>query len=188
MNKTLLSTIIATCLTMTNQAEAQNSNSFIGRQTPTINERTFSPEALWAMGRIGGYDIAPDAKSAVYNVSYYSVEQNKSHTVIYTINTDGSGEKLLTTSNASEVAPKYIANGSQIAFLAADNNGTMQIWTMNPNGTERKQISNLPNDVEIIHGHGISPYQYIMCSQYCINYIIISTFFQLFYNVKIYNF
>jgi dipeptidyl aminopeptidase/acylaminoacyl peptidase len=148
MNKTLLSTIIATCLTMTNQAEAQNSNSFIGRQTPTINERTFSPEALWAMGRIGGYDIAPDAKSAVYNVSYYSVKQNKSHTVIYTINTDGSGEKLLTTSNGSEVAPKYIANGSQIAFLAADNNGTMQIWTMNPNGTERKQISNLPNDVD----------------------------------------
>ena len=148
MNKTLLSTIIATCLTMTNQAEAQNSNSFIGRQTPTINERTFTPEALWAMGRIGGYDIAPDAKSAVYNVSYYSVEQNKSHTVIYTINTDGSGEKLLTTSNGSEVAPKYIANGSQIAFLAADNNGTMQIWTMNPNGTERKQISNLPNDVD----------------------------------------
>lgn len=89
MNKTLLSTIIATCLTMTNQAEAQNSNSFIGRQTPTIIERTFSPEALWAMGRIGGYDINPDAKSAVYNVSYYSVKQNKSHTVIYTINTDG---------------------------------------------------------------------------------------------------
>ena len=46
MNKTLLSTIIATCLTMTNQAEAQNSNSFIGRQTPTIIERTFSPEAV----------------------------------------------------------------------------------------------------------------------------------------------
>ena len=102
---------------MTNQAEAQNSNSFIGRQTPTIIERTFSPEALWAMGRIGGYDITPDAKSAVYNVSYYSVKQNKSHTVIYTINTDGTGEKLLTTSNGSEVAPKYIAKNVTIVMI-----------------------------------------------------------------------
>ena len=123
---------------MTNQAEAQESQMFIGRQKPVIRERTFTPEVLWAMGRIGGYEVAPDANSVVYNVSYYSVEQNKSHTVIYTINADGTGEKLLTASKGSELAPKYIAGGRLIAYLAADANGTMQLWTMNADGTARK--------------------------------------------------
>ena len=106
---------------------------------PTINERTFTPEALWAMGRIGGCNVAPDAKSVAYNVSYYSVEQNKSHTVIYTVNADGTGEKLLTMSEGSELAPKYIAGGKLIAYLAADANGTMQIWTMNTDGTPTQE-------------------------------------------------
>jgi len=148
MNKGLLTTMMATCLTIATPSQAQDAPAFIGRQKPAIKERTFTPEALWAMGRIGGYEVAPDTKSVVYNVSYYSVEQNKSHSVIYTINTDGTEEKLLTTSKGSELAPKFIANGKLIAYLAVDDNGTMQIWTMNPDGTDRKQISKLVKDVD----------------------------------------
>ncbi len=129
------------------QAET-DTQDFIGRQTPVIAERTLTPEVLWAMGRIGGHSVSPDAKSVAYNVSYYSVEQNKSHTVIYTINTDGTGEQLLTTAASSEVAPKYINDGKLIAYLAADKEGLMQIWTMNPDGTDRKQISRLPHSVD----------------------------------------
>ena len=140
--------MMATCLTIATPSQAQDAPAFIGRQKTAIKERTFTPETLWAMGRIGGYEVAPDAKSVVYNVSYYSVEQNKSHSVIYTINTDGTGEKLLTTSKGSELAPKFIANGKLIAYLAADDNGTMQVWTMSPDGTNRKQISKLEKDVD----------------------------------------
>ncbi len=131
-----------------NQPAEQDAQTFIGRQKPVIENRTLTPEALWAMGRIGGHSVSPDAKNVAYNVSYYSVEENKSHTVIYTTNTDGSGEKLLTSSASSELAPKYIEGGKFIAYLAADKEGLMQIWTMNPDGTDRKQISNLPHSVD----------------------------------------
>lgn len=128
--------------------EAQADKTIIGRQKPIIKDGKLTPEVLWAMGRVGSYDVAPDGKTVVYNVSYYSIEQNKSRTVIYTINTDGTAEKLLTTTDASESAPKYIKNGTQITFLASDKDGVSQLWIMNATGTDRKQISFFKNDVD----------------------------------------
>jgi len=122
--------------------------TFIGRQTPKIENRNLTPETLWAMGRVGGASVSPDAKSVVYNVSYYSVAENKSHTVIYTVNTDGTNERLLTEAKTSEVSPKYIKGGALIAFLGLDSEGTMQLWAMNPDGTGRKQLSHEKEDVE----------------------------------------
>ena len=81
-----------------NASNAQTANEMpIGRKTPKIQNRLLSPESLWAMGRIGASSVSPDASQVAYNVSYYDVELNKSHTVIYTIGTDGTGERLLTT-------------------------------------------------------------------------------------------
>lgn len=129
------------------KADAQP-KSFIGRTQPKIENRTLTPELLWAMGRIGNGDVTPDAKSIVYNVSYYSVAENKSHTVIYTQNIDGTNERLLTEAKTSEVSPQYIANGSRIAFLGLDADGNMQIWSMLPDGTDRKQLSHEAEGVD----------------------------------------
>ena len=128
--------------------DIQADSNVIGRQQPAITDGKLTPEVLWAMGRIGSYDISPDGKSIVYNVSYYSVAENKSHTVIYTINADGTGERLLTKGSGSENAPKYIKRGAKIAFLAADNDGVSQLWMMNNDGSDRRQISFLKNSID----------------------------------------
>ena len=80
MNKSVITFLAAGVLSMA-QKEAQ-AQTFIGRQKPKIENRTLTPELLWAMGRIGGSSVSPDAKQIAYNVSYYSVAENKSHTVI----------------------------------------------------------------------------------------------------------
>ena len=145
MNKSIITLLAAGLLSMA-QKEAQ-AQTFIGRQKPKIENRTLTPELLWAMGRIGGSSVSPDAKQIAYNVSYYSVAENKSHTVIYTLNTDGTNEKLLTTQKGSELAPKYMKNG-KITFLAADAEGMMQLWMMNADGSARQQISKGKRDIE----------------------------------------
>ena len=145
MNKSVITFLAAGLLSMT-QKEVQ-AQTFIGRQKPQIENRTLTPELLWAMGRIGGSSVSPDAKQIAYNVSYYSVAENKSHTVIYTLNTDGTNEKLLTTQKGSELAPKYLKNG-KITFLAADADGTMQLWMMNADGSARQQVSKGKRDIE----------------------------------------
>lgn len=120
---------------------------FIGKQTPNLTSDLMTPEALWAMGRIGSVNVSPNGEEIVYNVSYYSVEENKSHTVIYKMKADGSENRLLTKSNASQSAPVFIDNGSKIAFISSDN-GMSYLFTMNSDGSNVKRIGGTALDVE----------------------------------------
>ena len=119
----------------------------IGKQEIRIKNKKLTPEALWAMGRIGSSSVSPDGKQIAYTVSYYSVKENKSHTVIYVMNADGTNNLLLTHTADSEVEPTWIKGGSKIAFLTAAS-GSMQIWEMNPDGSERKQLSSYEGGIE----------------------------------------
>ena len=134
--------IIAATTVQTASAETTET-SFIGKQDITVTDGIMTPEVLWAMGRIGGASVSPDGKNIVYTVSYYSVKENKSHTVIYVMNSDGSGNALLTTATTSEYEPAWIKGGSKIAFLTSG-----QIWEMNPDGTDRRQLSNYEGGIE----------------------------------------
>ncbi len=125
----------------------------IGKQTITVSDGRLTPEALWAMGRIGGLSVSPDGKKVVYTVAYYSVPQNKSHRVIYTMNIDGTDNRQLTTSAKSEGEPCWIKGGTKIAYLSSEN-GKSEIWEMNADGTDRKVISSYDGDIE---GFSFSP-------------------------------
>lgn len=119
----------------------------IGKKQMTIENRRLTPEALWAMGRIGAVSVSPDAQSVVYGVSYYSVEQNKSHHTLHIMNADGSNQRLLTTTAANETSAAWIKGGTKIAFLSNES-GSNQVWEMNPDGSGRKQLSNEDSDIE----------------------------------------
>lgn len=79
--------MIATSTAIITPAMAQD---FIGKQQPVLQSDRMTPEALWAMGRIGGFKVSPNGKQAVYAVTYYSVKQNKSHSVLYTLDLNTS--------------------------------------------------------------------------------------------------
>ncbi len=139
----MASALVVSSIAACTQTEA----TVIGKRQPSIENRQFTPELLWAMGRIGGYEVSSDEKTIAYNVSYYDVEQNKSHTVIYTTDITNKKETLLTHSAKNEIAPTFIENGEKIAFLSPDAEGKMQIWIMTPDGKGRKQISFCEKDV-----------------------------------------
>lgn len=126
---------------------ANTDKPVIGKQEIRIKNKKLTPEALWAMGRIGSSSVSPDGKQIAYTVSYYSVKENKSHTVIYVMNADGTNNLLLTHTADSEIEPTWIKGGSKIAFLTAAS-GSMQIWEMNPDGSERKQLSSYEGGIE----------------------------------------
>lgn len=147
MNKAIM---LATALAIgCSLIDAQEATDFIGKSDIKLTSDLMTPEALWAMGRIGGHQASPDGKKIVYQVSYYSVKENKSHTVIYVMDANGKNNKMLTTSNKSETDAVWINNGEKIAYLCDG-----QIWTMNADGTGRKQLS---NDKTGIDGFIFSP-------------------------------
>ena len=121
-------------------AEAQK---MIQRNDIQLKSDLMTPEALWAMGRIGGAAVSPDAKSIVYQVGYYSVAENKGHQMLFTMAADGSNQKSFTVDAQSETSAVWIADGKRIAFLRDG-----QLWSMDADGTDRKQLTHSKTDIE----------------------------------------
>ena len=139
----LTASMIAASTAMNLPAMAQD---FIGKQQPVLNSDRMTPEALWAMGRIGGFKVSPNGKQAVYAVTYYSVKQNKSHSVLYTLDLSTNKSTQLTTSTHSEMGATYVNGGKEIVYLSSES-GSSQLWKMNADGTSRQQISHTQSDV-----------------------------------------
>ena len=114
----------------------------IGKSNIKLKSRMMTPEALWAMGRIGTVEASPDSRQIVYQVGYYSVKHNKSHQVICIMDADGKNNKQLTVSSKSETDPTWL-DAQTIAYLSGG-----EIWTMRPDGSERQQLSQTKGKVE----------------------------------------
>ena len=143
MNKALSIAAAALIGCASINAEAQ---TMIGKTTNVAaisKGDRMTPETLWAMGRVGGAAASPDGKTVVYQVGYYSVKENKSHQMLYTVSADGKLQHTLTTTAASETDAAWIEGGKRIAFLTKG-----QLWSMNADGTDRRQLTKSDIDIE----------------------------------------
>lgn len=147
MRKTFI--LIAAALLACGNIKAQTDVKTIGKNNVTLKSGLMTPEALWAMGRIGAMQASPDGKQIVYQVGYYSVKQNKGHQVICVMDADGKNSRQLTVSSKNETDPVWIEKGQKIAFITDG-----QIWTMNPDGSGRKKLT---DDKTGIDGFSFSP-------------------------------
>ena len=143
MNKALSIAAAALISCASINAEAQ---TMIGKTTNVAaisKGDRMTPETLWAMGRVGGAAASPDGKTVVYQVGYYSVKENKSHQMLYTVSADGKLQRTLTTTAASETDAAWIEGCKRIAFLTKG-----QLWSMNADGTDRRQLTKSDIDIE----------------------------------------
>ena len=136
-----LFTLAVIAFTMLGSTKAQETE-VIGKSNIKLNSRMMTPEAMWAMGRIGATEASPNGDEVVYQVGYYSVKQNKSHQVICIMNADGANNKQLTTSSKSETDPTWL-DAETIAFISGG-----EIWTMKADGSNRRQVSKTDGNVE----------------------------------------
>ncbi|KGF45115.1 peptidase S9 [Prevotella bivia DNF00320] len=140
MNKGLVIAMTAALLTGSTAVDAQDVN--IGKSNIVLSSDVMTPEALWAMGRIASVKPSPDGKNIVYQVGYYSVKENKGHQVLRVMDATGKNDRLLTTSAKSESDPIWLDNNT-IAYLSGG-----QLWTMDANGGNRKQLTHSDLDIE----------------------------------------
>ena len=136
-----LLTLAVIAFTMLGSTKAQETE-VIGKSNIKLNSRMMTPEAMWAMGRIGTTEASPNGDKVVYQVGYYSVKQNKSHQVLCIMDANGANNKQLTTSSKSETDPTWL-DAETIAFISGG-----EIWTMKADGSERKQLSKTDGKVE----------------------------------------
>ncbi len=151
------SALLATVAPLTSCTEGTDDN-IIGRNDIALASDTLTPEALWAMGRIGSYAVSPDGKQVAYQVTYYSVEEDRSNTLLYVqdlpasdSSAPSSSQSATVSSPSDEGTPTLLGLGSSPAWLSDDciafaSKG--EVWTMNAKGKARKQLTKTDGAVE----------------------------------------
>ena len=118
-----------------------------------IENGQFTPEVLMAMGAVTDPQVSPDGNKVLYGIKFESIEQNKSNRELWVMDIDGGNATRITKTAKSEQNAVWIEGGKKIAFLYPDGD-KMQIWTMNPDGTNRKVVSKIEAGVD---GFVLSP-------------------------------
>ena len=112
--------------------------SLITGEFSAQQKRAMTPEDLWAMKRIGSFDLSPDGKTIAFTVTSYDIEKNKGNSDIWLIDTDGKNLRPLKTSEENESNPKFSPDGKFIAYEYKNN-----IWLCDLNGQNDVQLTNL---------------------------------------------
>lgn len=156
-------------LAMASAASAETPAEIIEKPDLKIENGLMTPEILEGLGRVAEPTLSPDGKVIAFTLTYSSVEQNKSNAEIYLINTDGSDMRRLTHTAASESNLQWVDGGRRLAFLRHDEETKgMQIFSINSDGTDEKQLSRQENGIEcfkispdekhVIYSSPIEPY------------------------------
>ncbi len=148
----LLFVVFIIAVSCTNETEVNQEDVFTAPDVSLTDEEIsngiMTPEILWKFGRVGDPQISPDGKTLIYNVTYYSIEENKGYTHIYSIPVNGGDAVALTQGGYSCFNSRWIENGEKIVFLSTETE-TVQLWTMKPDGSEKTQISDLDISVNV---------------------------------------
>ena len=119
----------------------------VERPDVTVQDGKLTPEVLMALGSVSSPVVSPDGSKVLYSVAFTSIEQNKSNAELWVMDIDGGNPVRLTQSPKSEYNAVWIDGGNKIAFLYPEN-GKMQIFVMNADGTGRQCVSSVEKGVD----------------------------------------
>ncbi len=132
MKKLLLPILIYLCI-----------GNFLMAQT---EKKLMTPEILWSFGRISSVSVSPDNSIILFSVRYFDIPNNKGQTDFYTVNVNGGLPSKITNSKDSKFSPQWRPDGKKIGFVCTKS-GSPQIWEMNSDGSDWKQISNVDGGI-----------------------------------------
>lgn len=110
-----------------------------------IEGQRLTPEILWKFGRVADVQLSNDGKVVIYNVTRYDAKTNKRQVWIYSVPSNGGNATNLTSEMPSCENPRWISK-DKIAFISPVND-IAQMWTMNADGSDKKQISSTEKDI-----------------------------------------
>jgi dipeptidyl aminopeptidase/acylaminoacyl peptidase len=144
INKLVFLFIIALCIGCSSP-KLESGQGFSNKEKKLSSDK-LTPETLWLMGRISNTSVSPDEKSVLYTISYTNIEKNNSYSDVYLATLIDGKVTQLTNTEINEVSVKWRPDGQKINFLSAES-GDMQLWEMNIDGSQPKQITNIKGGI-----------------------------------------
>jgi dipeptidyl aminopeptidase/acylaminoacyl peptidase len=128
------------------QSFSQETQTVIGKPDIKLTSDVMTPEVLWSFGRVGDIQLSPDKKTLLFGISYYSIKDNKGNRDLYTLDLKSEAMSRITETPFGEYNAQWRPDGKKIGFLSAQS-GSMQLWEMNPDGSDKNQISDIEGGI-----------------------------------------
>lgn len=114
----------------------------IAKSNITVPDGKLTPEVMNSFGRVSDPQVSPDGKKILYGVSYTDIAQNKSNRELFTMNTDGSDNRQITSTVKGENNGRWINSGNDIAYITSG-----EIWVMKSDGSGARKVSGFEKPV-----------------------------------------
>ena len=105
-----------------------------------------TPETMLTLARVGSAALSPDGKLVVYSVGFPNIKDNKIRTEFFTVTSSGTARTQITRDIPGLSSPRWIQGGRRISYLSSES-GATQVWTMRPDGSDRKQVTNIEGGI-----------------------------------------
>ncbi len=105
----------------------------------------FDAQTLLSLARIGDPQVSPDGRLVAFAVQTVDVPNDKKITQIYVTPISGGVPRQITQAGQDNERPRWSADSRRIAFTS-DRGGSSQIWMMDADGSNARQITNLSTE------------------------------------------
>ena len=119
--------------------------SLLAAATVFGQKPAFDARAMMKIARIGEPQLSPDGKLVAFTVQTVDVEQNTKPQQIFVVGMDGGVPKQISGQGSVNQRPRWMPDSASLVFVS-NRGGTSQIWSMKPDGTEARQLTNLATE------------------------------------------
>ena len=106
-----------------------------------------SPDIAFRLKSVGDPGISPDGSTLIYSMSWIEADTLESRSQIMLMNLS-SGRTEEFTSGPKDSGPRFAPDGITMAFLRLGEGQHSQVWVIEADSSEAKQLTDLPLGVK----------------------------------------
>ncbi|MBV9267514.1 MAG: S9 family peptidase [Acidobacteriaceae bacterium] len=122
-------------------------------QGAALAKSPFTFDAMMQITRIDEPQLSPDGKMVAFTAATVDMPNNTKLTQVYVVPVNGGAPQKLTAEGGSNTRPRWSPDSKRIFFVSDRKNGK-QIWSMNADGTDQKQVTTVATEAD---GELVSP-------------------------------
>ena len=161
MKKTIIALAsLALVCACSKQTKDEGTEKVVERPEIQVQNGQFTPDVMWALGKMGEYTVSPDGSKLAYTLTYYDMQENKGNAELYVMPTAGGEATRLTVTAQSEFSPVWrddntllfcrgnerrsIDLDSKAETLVATFENGIEGFKLSPDGKQVVYITDLP--------------------------------------------